>query len=212
MANQRKANIAAVQKSQKSLEATKKLKAEAIALESERNSEEMSLRDLEEVEMSRARTAYSKDTQERKIKTRQQKTKFVNSFVNQSNSLIRVMHQNGRKLSESVRLYQARQQNHFMREEAEYKKSKVAEAKEQKRLRTREKHLERKEFLRKAMMSREEERKSGGRKGEERESERPPSGDASVSGESGSRNSLKMGQVTSVSQIRPSRSSRRKKS
>ena len=209
VANQRKANIAAVQKSRKSLEATKKINAEAIALESDMNSEEVSLRDLEQRDTSRARTANSKDAQERKIKARQQKTKFVNSFVNQSNSLNRVMHQNGRKLSESIRLYQARQQNHFMREEAEYKKSKVAEAKEQNRLRTREKHLERKEFLRNVIMSKVEERKTSGRKGEERESKRPPSGDASVSGESGSRYSLKMGQVTSVSQIR---SSRRKKS
>ena len=102
----------------------------------------------------------------------------MSSFVNQSNSLTRVMHQNGRRLNESVRLYQVRERNHFMRQEAEYKKAKAAEMKEQKRMRTREKHIQRKELLICVMLAREDERRSRqGRRSGARDAASPEGGD-----------------------------------
>jgi len=212
VAQKRKANIQSVKASQRSLTESKKEKAEAITSESERVAEMVSLRGLEEEEASRARTAYRKEALVQKIKARHQRTNFVNSFVNQSNSLTRVMHQNGRQLNESVRLYQAREQNQCMRQEAQYMKAKAAEIKEQKRTRAREKHIERKELLSCVMLARENERRSrqGKREGAGEAASPEGSDKPAVAGGSG-RESLKMGQVTSVSQVRASRSSRKKR-
>lgn len=209
VARQRQANVQSVTVSQRSLTETKKEKAEAVASESERIAEMVSLRGFEEEETSRARTAYRKEAQAQKIKARQQRSNFVSSFVNQSNSLTRVMHQNGRRLNESVRLYQVRERNQFMRQEAEYKKAKAAEMKEQKRMRTREKHIQRKELLSCVMLAREDERRSRqGRRSGARDAASPEGGDKPPPAGGMGREALKMGQVTSVSQVR---SSRRKK-
>ena len=209
VAQQRRGNIQSVKASQRNLTESKKEKAEAITSESERVSEMVSLRGLEEEEASRARTAYRKEALVQKIKARHQRTNFVNSFVNQSNSLTRVMHQNGRQLNESVRLYQAREQNQCMRQEAQYMKAKAAEIKEQKRTRAREKHIERKELLSCVMLARENERRSrqGKRVGAGEAASPEGSDKPAVAGGSG-RESLKMGQVTSVSQVRSSRKKR----
>lgn len=209
VARQRQANVQSVTVSQRSLTETKKEKAEAVASESERIAEMVSLRGFEEEETSRARTAYRKEAQAQKIKARKQRTNFVSSFVNQSNSLNRIMHQNGRRLNESVSLYQVRERNQFMRQEAEYKKAKAAEMKEQKRMRTREKHIQRKELLSCVMLAREDERRSRqGRRSGARDAASPEGGDKLPPAGGMGREALKMGQVTSVSQVR---SSRRKK-